>query len=162
MSRNGKIARLPRTIRDQLNGRLEDGEPGVDLVAWLNAEPKVQAVLKAEFGGRPVNEQNLTEWKQGGFLEWQKHQEAVAMAREWSANADELVGAVGTPLTDKVSPLLAARYMALIRTLGAAGGGEAADLKVLREVCRDIVALRKGDHSAERLKLDRDRLHWGR
>lgn len=39
MTRTGKIAWLPRTIREQLNRRLEDGEPGSDLVAWLNALP---------------------------------------------------------------------------------------------------------------------------
>ena len=33
MTRTGKIARLPRTIRAQLNRRLEDGEPGSDLVS---------------------------------------------------------------------------------------------------------------------------------
>jgi hypothetical protein len=120
MTRNGKIARLPRTVRDELNRRLEDGEPGVRLVAWLNAQRQVQTVLQARFAGRPVSQQNLTEWKQGGYPEWQKHQEAVELARELSANADELVGAVGAPLTDKLSPLLAARYMAIIATLGAA------------------------------------------
>ncbi len=36
------------------------------------------------------------------------------------------------------------------------------DLKILREFCADIVALRKGDHSAERLKLERERLEFER
>jgi hypothetical protein len=46
---------------------LSDGEPGRDLVAWLNGLPEVQRVVIAEFGGRPVREQNLSEWKQGGY-----------------------------------------------------------------------------------------------
>ena len=32
MTRNGKIARLPRALRDELNRRLQDGQPGVRLV----------------------------------------------------------------------------------------------------------------------------------
>ena len=35
-------------------------------------------------------------------------------------------------------------------------------MKLLREFCGDIVALRKGDHSAERLKLERERLEFER
>jgi hypothetical protein len=30
--------------------------------------------------------------------------------------------------------------------------------RLLREMCGDIVELRKGDHSAERLKIERERL----
>jgi hypothetical protein len=37
MSGKGKIARLPRGIRDQLNRRLDEGEAGTGLVRWLNA-----------------------------------------------------------------------------------------------------------------------------
>jgi hypothetical protein len=36
VTRNGKIARLPRAMRDGLNRRLRDGEEGKKLVAWLN------------------------------------------------------------------------------------------------------------------------------
>ncbi|MDA0578186.1 MAG: hypothetical protein O3B24_08810 [Verrucomicrobia bacterium] len=38
-----------------------------------------------------------------------------------------------------------------------AAGEDAHDWKTLRELCSDVVALRKGDHSAERLKLERER-----
>lgn len=161
MTRVGKIARLPRAIREKLNRRLEDGESGVDAVEWLNAQPKVQAVLAAEFGGRPISEQNVSEWKLGGYVEWQKHQDALTLARELAANAKELAEASdGGSLADTVSPLLAARYAAILNNLSAVTGTSAEDLKLLRDVCSDLVALRKGDHSAERLKLDRERFHW--
>lgn len=161
MTRTGKIARLPRTIREQLNRRLEDGEPGSDLVAWLNALPPVQTVLKTEFADRPISEQNLSEWKSGGYRDWRKHQEAMELVRDLSANADELTQVTGEPLTDRMSPLLATRYMAVIKLLGVAAGEDANDWKTLRELCSDVVALRKGDHSAERLKLERERVRLG-
>jgi hypothetical protein len=86
MTRNGKIARLPYSIRDTLNRRLHNGESGAKLVKWLNGLPVAQEVLAEEFGGRPINEQNLSEWKQGGFEDWLRHQET----REWVQNlADE-------------------------------------------------------------------------
>ena len=62
-TRNGKIARLPQVIRDQLNHRLDDGEPGGGLLEWLNTLPAVQAVLAAEFGGSRINAQNLSNWR---------------------------------------------------------------------------------------------------
>jgi hypothetical protein len=37
MTRTGKIARLPRELRDELNRRLREGEPGIRLVEWLNS-----------------------------------------------------------------------------------------------------------------------------
>ena len=80
ITRNGKIARLPHAVREQLNNRMHDGEEGKKLVAWLNALPAVRAVVKAEFGGRPVRAQNLSEWKQGGYRDWLAQQEAIAVA----------------------------------------------------------------------------------
>jgi hypothetical protein len=68
--RNGKIARLPQPIREQLNQRLLDKEPYARLLQWLNALPEVHAVMAGLFGGRPINQQNLSEWKLGGFQEW--------------------------------------------------------------------------------------------
>ena len=39
--------------------------------------------------------------------------------------------------------------------------GKPEDWERLRELCRDLVALRRGDHTAERLKIDREQIHWG-
>ena len=109
-------------------------------------------MLAAEFGGRPINEQNLTDWKQGGFLEWQRHQEELALARELAADAAELKHLTKTPLSDVAAPLLAAKYMVLLQALNAAN--PTTDWKQLRQLCNDLVALRQGDHSAVHLKLE--------
>jgi len=74
-TRTGKIARLPRDIREELNRRLQDGEPGKQLLDWLNALPKIKAILAAQFGGRPINKQNLSEWRWGGYLDWEAAEE---------------------------------------------------------------------------------------
>jgi hypothetical protein len=82
-------------IREQLNRRLQDGEIGRELVVWINSVPEVQAVLKAEFGDRPVNEQNLSDWRTGGYEDWRVHQETMQQVNQLVANAKEL----GAPLT---------------------------------------------------------------
>lgn len=156
-TRNGKIARLPQRIREQLNLRLQDGEQGRKLVAWLNSVPEVRAVVTADFSGRPVREQNLSEWKCGGYRDWLALQEA----RELTARLDEETAdlednAPSQPLTEKLSHWLAVRYAVATRDVMAAEGPER--WRALREMCGDIVELRKGDHSARRLELERIRV----
>jgi hypothetical protein len=82
MARTRKIARLPRTVREELNRRLQNGEQAKRLVEWLNEAPEVCARLKTDFAGRPISKQNLSEWKQGGYREWQAHQDVLARASE--------------------------------------------------------------------------------
>src|SRR5436190_14915780 len=159
MTGKGKIARLPRGIRDQLNRRLDEGEAGKELVQWLNELPEVRDIMARQFGGRPINEQNLSEWKARGHREWLARQEALAHARELAADAQELGEATDGKLTDHLATVLAARYAA------ALGGwnGEVSDefrqkLRALRGLCQDIVELRRGDHSGARLNMERERL----
>jgi len=58
-ARNGKIARLPLEIREQLNERLADGEPANRLVEWLNASPGVMKVMAKQFERRPITNISL-------------------------------------------------------------------------------------------------------
>ena len=162
MTRKGKIARLPRSIRDQLNRRIEDGEPQNNLVKWLNSLPEVRAVIQAEFIGRPITEQNLSEWKGGGFRDWQFQQQAIELVQHMDADAAEMSQASKTRLPDLLAHRLAARYVVAARTLIQPNAEGEVDLKLLRDFCSDIIALRKGDHSAERLKLERERLELER
>jgi hypothetical protein len=155
-TRNGKIARLPRAVRQELNRRLDNGEQGKKLVVWLNALPEVQAIVAAEFGGKAIREQNLSEWKQGGYRDWQTQQEAVEMAERLSEEAAQWDADGRAPLTDALALGVAARYAVATRWVAEAGDVEG--WRLLREMCGDIVELRKGDHSAERLQIDRERL----
>jgi hypothetical protein len=157
MTRNGKIARLPKAVRDTLNRRLRDGGPGTRLVPWLNALPEVPPVLAAEFAGRPITENNLSEWKTGGYREWELHQEALERARSLREHAGELRETAGA-LADHLAVVLAVRYAAALAEWdGDPEAGSGKKLRVLRALCEDVVELRRGDHSAARLKLDQER-----
>ncbi len=161
MTRTGKIARLPCEIREELNRRLQENEPGGQLLSWLNALPAVQTVLARDFGGSPITKQNLYEWRIGGFAAWQARQETLAQARELMGEAAELAEATQGKLTDHLATVLAARYASAL----AGWNGEVTEelrrkLRALRGLCQDIVELRRGDHSGARLKMEQERLEW--
>jgi hypothetical protein len=86
LSRNGKIARLLLAIRQELNQRLQNGEPGKHLLLWLNGLPEVQAVLAAQFEGQPIGQENLSRWKTGSYRRWEAEQTALA-APGWSSKS---------------------------------------------------------------------------
>ncbi|MGB8340142.1 MAG: hypothetical protein WCE51_01015 [Chthoniobacterales bacterium] len=155
-TRNGKIARLPRAIRQELNLRLDNGEQGRQLVAWLNSLPEVQGILASEFGGKPIREQNLSEWRQGGYRDWTAQQEAIDIAQRLSEDAAEWTSEGRAPLTDSLAHFLVARYALATRRVAETGGREG--WRLLREMCGDVVELRKGDHSAQRLQIEQERL----
>lgn len=160
MTRNGKIARLPRAIRDELNRRLDEGEPGRRLVEWLNALPAVQTVLAADFGGRPVNEQNLSDWKLGGFEDWRRHQEARAWVAQLVEESDDLTGeSGGVSLADRAAvPALVALHKTLQKA--DAAGDDREERRAVLGVAREITQIRRANHEAERVRIERER--WER
>ena len=151
MSRTGKIARLPKAIREQLNGRLQDGELGTDLVLWLNELPECQKLLAEKFGGRPISEQNLSEWKQGGYEEWARQEASRQRVQALMERADDLDGvAGGREISDR--GLVAAELAEAIQKLG-----EIADSnerwRRLKEISQELSRLRREDHHSRRLKI---------
>jgi len=90
----GKIARLPHEVREELNERLLNGEEGQGLLDWLNGLPEVRAVLAEQFAGEAITAQNLSQYRQRGFRDWENQQEALAEARRLARDAGEVEHAV--------------------------------------------------------------------
>lgn len=155
-ARNGKIARLPRAIRDELNARIDDGEDGGTLVAWLNTLPEAQAVVANEFGGVPISKHNLSEWRRGGFRDWQVRQETRELAEQFHDQAAAAESEGAPPLSDTLAHWVAAHYAASSQHVAAAEGRE--QWRLLRQMCDDVVRLRRTDHSTERMDLQRQRM----
>jgi hypothetical protein len=88
-ARTGKIARLPAAIRQELNHRLNNGALGREIVPWLNALPEVQRVLATRFAGRPITEDNLSEWRRGGFQDWLREEARRIRLRDLSDQCPE-------------------------------------------------------------------------
>ena len=76
--------------------------------------------------------------------------------RELRAEVAEL-GETGTEaVTDTLARWLSAQYAAAARKAGEEAGRAGIPLTVLRGLTADVVALRKGDHSAARLLIERE------
>jgi hypothetical protein len=160
-SRNGKIARLPLAIRQQLNQRLQNGEPGRQLVQWLNGLPEVQAVLAAQFQGQPIVAQNLSRWKHGGYQDWEEEQralQAVAAVFEASTGLQE---AAKDGLTDRLTLVLTAKMAMELQRLNSVADGEKKS-KIWRELLGSLVLLRRGDLHGERIQVEREKLGFRR
>jgi hypothetical protein len=145
-------------VRDELNQRLDDGEVGQELVAWLNALPEVQTALATHFGGRAITEQNLSVWKQGGFADWLRHQEARDWAdRVMEASDDFETAPAHTPLAEYVAVQV---LMELVKQLEKAR--EIDDATEQRHavlgVAQQVTQLRRADYQGERTQMERERL----
>ncbi len=158
MTRLGKIARLPREVREQLNRRLQDGEPGKRLVDWLNSLPETRTLLEAEFSGRPVSEQNLSEWKQGGYRDWLRQQEACELVRHLVEQTNDLEKAAGgVEVGVRLSALLTVELAQAARTLLDEGGDPQERWQRLQEIVGKLAQLRREESNAGQLELKRER-----
>ena len=150
-TRIGKIGRLPRQVREELNRRLLEGEPGITLVAWLNGQAAVQPVLDRWFGGRPVTEQNLSEWRQGGYEDWQRQEEARAWVRELG-EATEGLGNAGE-LGDRFACVLAVGLTRLAKVLLDKEGEPEQRWERLCKVSQELSRLRRDEQRAVQTRI---------
>ena len=158
MSHRGKIARLPQEIREELNRRLADGEPGSSLVRWLNDLPAVREMLARHFGGRGINEPNLCAWRTGGFAERRLREDILNSAHDFAANAKDLNQAIDGRLTDHLSTVLAVRYAgALSRRNGDTDQAFESKVRVLHGLSRHITKMRRCDQLDARSKLTHEK-----
>ncbi len=152
--RTGKIARLPHDIREQLNRRLSDGEQAHSILNWLNSLPEVQAVLAANFDGRPLNQVNLTHWRDGGYRDWLVRQDALDFLQE--LDDAEALGheSLSDPIGASLAHWVALHYAASAKALIANEQNPSAKWTRLRELCADVTRLRRSELAAERLDLE--------
>ena len=160
-TRTGKIARLPFALREQLNRRLRDNEPSDPLLAWLNALPEVQTLLKDQFQGSPISRQNLSDWRQGGFAEWEFRQEFAAEVlldtQDIKGESAQIDQGGQEYLADALATVLCGRYASLIaRWNGEITAQLDQQLRFLHRLRVDITALRHSHHSNVRAEIARD------
>ena len=147
MTRHGKVARLPKAIRDELNRRLANGEQGKRLVVWLNGLDTVQAILKEDFEGKLISEANLTGWKQGGYQDWRQREEVSALAAELRDRPqgilEELDGAEGS---DYLGTLMMVQLAQISQTFLDKNLSVEERWKRFRTVNIELARMRLGDH----------------
>jgi hypothetical protein len=154
MTRTGKIARLPREIRDELNRRLERNLSGPQLTEWLNSLPEVNEVLQLQFHGKPISEQNLSEWRLGGFIEWQTRGELIDALRDSAHDAASLNDAAPLPTGRAVQILAALFLVTLNQWNGELDHPAFLKLKHLGALTRTLTALQRGEQTAAKAKAE--------
>jgi hypothetical protein len=158
--RRGKIARLPRGVRDQLNVRLDDGQEADDILPWLNGLPEVQKIITERFNGVPISPQNLSAWRQGGFQEWLLHRQLLDSSVHVREHLQELEQALdcdspdGVPLTlaDNMITQLSIRFNAFLARWG--DGPLDTQMATLLKIGQFILKLQRAAYRAQREAIE--------
>jgi len=152
--RKSKIARLPHDIREQLNRRLRDSEAGDSLLKWLNQLAEVKAILAAEFAGRAITKQNLSDWRSAGFRDWLVRQDALEIAGSLRDEQDLGDAALVGPFAEKLARWTTLQYASLARALPTETD-PAVKWQLLHQLSTDIARLRRAELYSEYLGLQR-------
>jgi hypothetical protein len=160
MTRNGKIARLPLDLREELNRRLLDGEPATKLAPWLNELPRVQKMLAEEFHGKPITKDNISAWKNGGFLEWKRERQVQDSVATVLGHSPAMVAAVQSGLADQMAVLLGAHMLVELKRLPLTTGSDE-KAKLWRELRISVNTMKRYELASQRLKLNKMKARQG-
>jgi len=154
-ARHGKIARLPQSIREELNTRILNGEPATTLVPWLNSQSIVQCVLEEHFEGKPISEQNISNWREGGFVDWYVQEDWRAICRTCAGDADRL--AVTGFNAGKFLLMLTARLAVSLDCAEGDPSGVLKDNPAFHKLIASVLRIHQSELKDARLALDRER-----
>jgi hypothetical protein len=153
-SSNGKIARLPADIREEVNLRLYNGNKSKDILAWLNGLPAVKKILAAQFAGVPINVRNLCNWRQIGYWRWFNEQQNVGSMENLGKYAAGLAKAAGGSVSRGVAAVASGK---LLKFMDKKNDQDSTAADVAK--CADAAAkLLKSEQNNERLVIARERL----
>jgi hypothetical protein len=155
MTRNGKIARLSLALREELNERLDEGRPGKELVEWLNSLPEVQNDIRYHFRGQPISEQNLSQWRNGGYRDWQEKEERWHMLHQLREEADQMGYAVNPEETQRhLSVMLTLELGRALRDLLENTADVKERVKGLDRLVGRFAQLRREESHARRVDME--------
>ena len=153
----GKIARLPGKLREEVCRRLHDGQSARKILPWLNELPEVQAVLASEFDGQPVNDTNLTTWRQSGYADWLNRAERIERTRELARYAAEVSRANGSTIADGAASIASGKLLELLEAVDEASGSKM-DAESLVNISRALAALRGSEQTDVKLALEKKKV----
>lgn len=151
--RPGKIALLPEPIRNELNRQLDQGTNGAQLLAWLNALPETQALVKQSFGGVPISKQNLSRWRASGFLWWRCQRMNQEQPGALEAMAAKVRARTGPKLAEDLATIVNARFAQFISRWDGQLSPEAErQLRFLRHLNQQVTTLQRTELAGKRLE----------
>lgn len=160
-TRIGKIARLPLDVRNDLNQRLQDGKSGKAILAWLNRQKIGEDIWYQGGVGVNISEQNLSNWRAGGYQDWLQQQEALDFVRLMAEEAGELGAAAdGEGIADRFTAILAVELTRLAKVLLEKESDPEKRWARLGAVSDKLSQIRRDDHRAAQVKMKREQ--WKR
>jgi len=155
-ARTGKIARLPLAVRTELNQRLRDGEKGPGILAWLNGLAEVKKVMRDQFAGAELTENNLSRWRNGGYEEWLAEERTKEAATALANQGAALKGVTVKSLTDNMALVMAARLAVELHRIQFLEDDQAR-FKCFRDILWGFIFLRREEAECERLRREQAR-----
>lgn len=155
----GKIAALPEDIRERLNRDLSAGKLAPHILPWLNAEPRVAAIVWDQFGGNPISDQNLSNWRHGGFAIWQARRERLNHLEELASHCAAVEAAGGAHIGGAMG-LAGGLLMDLLEDVDSGLQKELLqkDPAALVPVMRSLSQIHASHNAGKRLQFDQERL----
>lgn len=150
-TRTGKIARLPKSIREELNRRIDDGWQGAKLVGWLNELPEVRQILREQFNDEPITEPNLSRWREGGFKDWLRHRESREQLR-WMIERGEDIHSQGGDSAESMAQVATAELSTQLQQLTALKDPKER-WKLFREFLQELWRLRTATSYRQSVEL---------
>lgn len=134
-ARLGKVARLRAELREGINKQLYDGMSGPQILAWLK-----------DHNASDITQQNLSEWRKGGYQDWLKTEGQMSKIRDRAELAMRMAQAAGGSLAQSIVSRIAGDMDEKLDALGED------DLLKLRPILDSVLY-------AERLRLAQQKLN---
>ncbi len=142
-----KIGRLSVKFRNQICQKIFEGVPAKEICREINASKEYKALQK-DYGWGAVNEQNVSDYRRGGYKRWLiDHKKTERLAR-LTEHSYQIALATGGDPAAVGARILTGKLIDLI---------ECSDEENAIELAKAISSLRKGENDAARLELDRDK-----
>jgi hypothetical protein len=103
--RKGKVARKTKEVRNRINHMLLDGSPYLDIIAKLGDD------------GKDLNEDNLTNWRSGGYQEWLREEDRREMQNAKKERTEDLASDRGSKIHQATLQIAAANMCDLLTEL---------------------------------------------
>jgi len=144
-----KLGRLPYALRSEINHRIRDGRTGTELLTYINATKELRA-LKRSSGCKPVNAQNLSDWRDSGYKDWLIDQDKTAHFKEMHEFSRALVEQAGGDPAEVGCDILTGK---LLTVLSQADEPTESLVKCLTALRKESTNDRKIDLAEDTLKL---------
>lgn len=159
-TRRGKIARLPLAIREELNRRLLENEPASRICAWVNKLPETKALIATFNDGNPaapIDDRNISDWRQGGYADWLAKREKVERTKELAQYAVQHSQAKGGSIAEGGIAIASGQLLELLETADDASEHKL-DVDALVSVVSALTGMRVTEQNDVRLAQNERKL----